>query len=505
MKIKISPELNIAEIAESDAIVLNLPEDKKIIINKLESFKFLDKKTKEALLDFINKTSLQDNDIKTIFIPKGKISKVMLVIGKQEKQNLKNLTINIRKIIKTAKSERINSISLITDNFLINQNHLLTSKTIIENALMAQFDFAEQFKQKPKQGWAKIKFLKIFGDTNNIKEIKEGVRQGSIIGQEVNHARILANMPPGRMTPESLVEAAWTAADATGFDITVFDEPEIKERGMGGILGVASGSKVKPKFIILEYLNGGPEEKPIAFIGKGVTFDSGGLNIKPSDSMNEMHLDMSGGAAVIHGIAAIARLKLPINVYGFIPAVENMPSGSSYRPGDILKTMSGKTIEVLNTDAEGRIILADAIEYAKTKKPSVIIDIATLTGAAIVALGQRITALFTKDKKLQEFLISIGESSGDYTWPMPLWDEYEKDIEGSFGDVANIGKTKYGGAITGASFLWYFAKPELWAHLDIAPTMTTIEDQSLTKGASGVGVRFLVELAKKWKEFCNTQ
>lgn len=215
-------------------------------------------------------------------------------------------------------------------------------------------------------------------------------------------------------------------------------------------------------------------------------------------------MDMSGGATVIHGLAAIARLKLPINAVGIIPAVENMTSGSSYRPGDLLKSMSGKTIEVLNTDAEGRIILADALWYGATKyKPGLLIDFATLTGAAHVALGNYASALFTNDQKLQEKLIEVGLQSGDYVWPLPLWDEYLTEIKGNFGDIANDSENKYGGAIHGAKFLEQFINNTPFVHVDIAPRMTTTKSEYLAKGASGVGVRYITELAKCYSEILN--
>jgi len=208
---------------------------------------------------------------------------------------------------------------------------------------------------------------------------------------------------------------------------------------------------------------------------------------------------MSGGASVIHTIVALARLKVKKNIVGLIPAVENMPSGSSYRPGDQLRTMSGKTIEVLDTDAEGRVILADALEYAKKYKPELVIDVATLTGAAVVALGQRASALFTNDDKLEKTFRHAGEVTGDFVWPLPLWEEYEEEIKGTFGDVANLGKYKgLGGAITAATFLWQFTKdiPQ-WVHLDIAPRMTAIEGDFLSKGSIGSGVYLLTYLLKK--------
>ena len=267
---------------------------------------------------------------------------------------------------------------------------------------------------------------------------------------------------------------------------------------MGGILGVSKGSDERPRFIVMEYLKGPKNQKPIVLVGKGVTFDTGGLNLKPEQAIYEMHMDMSGGSAVIHTIRAAARLKLKKNIVGLVPAVENMPSGSSYHPGDVLRTMSGKTIEVLNTDAEGRIILADALTYAKKYEPALVVDIATLTGAAMAALGQRWTGLFTSDKKLEERFRKLGNETGDAVWPLPLTADYEEEIKGTFGDWANIGKTKYGGAITAAVFLWQWAKGYPWVHLDIAPRMTTIEGEYLAKGAAGAPVRLLVRLLEEF-------
>ena len=267
---------------------------------------------------------------------------------------------------------------------------------------------------------------------------------------------------------------------------------------MGGVLGVAQGSSEEPKFIVMEYSGGGKKDKPFVLVGKGVTFDSGGLNLKPSQHIYEMHMDMSGGSAVINTIALAARLKLKRNVIALVPAVENMPSGSSYRPGDLLRTMSGKTIEVLDTDAEGRVILSDALTYAEQYQPKLVVDVATLTGAAAVALGQRASGIFTKDEKLARLAQELGEEAGDYVWPLPLWDEFEDEIKGTFGDWANVGRTRYGGASTGAIFLYQFAKNYPWLHIDIAPTMTSIDGQFLAKGATGVPVRLLLKLLEQF-------
>jgi leucyl aminopeptidase len=300
------------------------------------------------------------------------------------------------------------------------------------------------------------------------------------------------------MTPEKLAEAA-LKEKAPKLKTKILDQKEIKKLGMGGIIGVSRGSGERPRFIIMEYRGGKKDEKPVVFVGKGITFDSGGLNLKPGSGICEMHMDMSGGAAVIHALAAIAKIGLKINIIGLVPAVENMPSGSSYRPGDILKTITGKTIEALNTDAEGRIILADALGYAQKYKPKIIADVATLTGAAIVALGQRVNAVFATSPELEKLSREVGEKSGDEAWPLPLWDDYAEEIKSDFADIANVGKNRYGGAIIGAIFLKQFIGDFPWVHLDIAPTMTPIENQYLGKGATGAGTRFLVELAKRYQ------
>ena len=362
---------------------------------------------------------------------------------------------------------------------------------------MANFEFIK-YKTPPPEGFMFLKEIEAIVSERD-PDILEGFRRGTIIGEETNACRELSNTPGGDMTPEILALHAQRVARRVGIKAAVLDRAKMKALKMGGVLGVAQGSDAPPKFIILEYFKGPKGEKPIVLVGKGVTFDTGGLNLKPGDSIYEMHMDMSGGAAVIHAIAAAARLKLKKNIVALVPAVENMPSGSSYRPGDLLRTMSGKTIEVLNTDAEGRVILADALEYAKKYDPAIVIDVATLTGAAIAALGLRYTAMFATDKTVEDRLRAIGAETGDLVWPLPLMADYEDDIRGTFGDWANtsVRRGVGGGAITGAVFLWQFTKNKKgtqsypWVHLDIAPRMTTIESDHLAKGAAGAPVRLL--------------
>lgn len=440
---------------------------------------------------------LKEGDASGLRLSSSGASELLIGLGDKKNYNRRKIIILIRKIISLARSHKFKQISVSFDD-LANLPGAPSSADLAElfsaNAEMANFDFVK-YKTSPKEGWPFVDEILLLGKID--EETKKYFKKGQILGDEVNKCRALANTPGGEMTPALLASAAVKALKNTRATVKVLNEIEMKKLGMGGILGVARGSKEKPKFIVIEYKNG--KEKPVVLIGKGVTFDTGGLNIKTGDYMYEMHMDMSGGAAVIHAIAAAAKIGLKKNIIGLIPAVENMPSGESYRPGDILKSMSGKTIEVLNTDAEGRIILADAITYAKKYDPEAVIDVATLTGAAIAALGERASAVFSRDEKLLTKVIDAGETSGDYVWPLPLWDEYESEIKGTFGDVANASKSRYGGAINGAIFLYQFAKDLKcpWLHIDIAPRMKSVDDEFLAKGAVGAPVRLLVSLLEK--------
>lgn len=357
--------------------------------------------------------------------------------------------------------------------------------------LMADFEFTT-FKTKPKDGFAHVAHVTIGGAT---AAAKRGIDRGIIVAGEVNACRALANTPGGDMAPETLAKAAQKAIGGTSATCTVLGVREMEQLRMGAVLGVGAGSSEAPRFIVMEYWGAGRKQKPLVLCGKGVTFDSGGLNIKTGDHMYEMHLDMSGGAAVIHAVALAAKLGLKRNVVGLIPAVENMPGNGAFRPGDILKSMSGKTIEVLNTDAEGRVILADALTYAKRYEPEIVLEASTLTGASLIALGQQCSAVLATDDRLARDLVRLGEESGDYVWPLPLWEEYDYMVEGVFGDVPNIpatGNSRYAGVIGGGKFLEKFVDGFRFAHLDIAPRMTAAPGEYLSKGAVGAPVRLFL-------------
>jgi len=313
--------------------------------------------------------------------------------------------------------------------------------------------------------------------------------------------RELTNTPGQEMTPFRLAaEARQEARKIKNIQLEVFDRKKIKKLELNALIRVGQGSGEEPKLIILRY-KGNPKKKTnLLFVGKGVTFDSGGLNIKDDKQMGKMWMDMEGGAAVLGAILSIAKLKLPLNVISVIPAVENMPSGRSFRPGDVIRMYNKKTVEIGSTDAEGRLILADALAYGiKRFNPQLIVDVATLTGSAVVALGQRKTAIFSNQDDWESILRKIGDDSGDYVWPFPCESEYEQDIKGEVGEISNVGKGEGGGVIKAAMFLKNFVSRTPWIHLDIASTMCSAECQALSKGASGAGTRYLIKLARDFK------
>ena len=423
----------------------------------------------------------------------GKI--ILIGLGDKSKWQERRLVLVARQIIQVAKQAKVKSLALNIDNLsasLISSEKL--SQLVVENMIMADYTF-NVYKEK-KDNIFSIQKVLLGINKLALQPSVQGVKTGEVVGSFVNYARDLGNTPGGDMTPELLAQKAKAVGKENKVKVTVLNKQQIKANKMGAILGVAKGSSEDPRFIIMEYWGAGKKDQPYVFVGKGVTFDSGGLNLKPTSGMDDMWMDMLGGAAVISAIGAIAKLKLPVNVVGLIPSVENMLSSSSYRPGDLLRGMSGKSIEILNTDAEGRVILSDALTYAEKFNPKLVVDVATLTGSCVVALGLRMSGLFTVDEKIQSDLYNVGLTSGDYVWPMPMWEEYEDDIKGTFGDVQNAGKQRYGDAISGAMFLYQFAKKYPWAHLDIAGPMKAVDGQFLAKGASGVGVRFLIELIK---------
>ena len=427
---------------------------------------------------------VKENGIKTLYLKS------------EEKMNLRKLFLLVRKMVALAKGVRAEKIAFnFNDWKLVKISDQELGELIGTQLDFANYEFTE-YKTPPEDGFPLIKEVFVIDAST---EAQKAILKGHAITEEVNKTRSLANTPGGDMTPTILAEKAKEAVKGWRVKVTILGEKEMEREKMQAILSVGRGSEEESKFIIMEYWGAGKSKKPVVLVGKGVTFDTGGINLKPSASLLGMNMDMSGGAAVIHTVALAAKMKLKKNVIGLVPSVENMASGKSYRPGDVIRSLSGKTIEVLNTDAEGRVILADALTYAQKYDPEVVIDVATLTGAAAVALGEHASAIFSDSDNLVKKLEESGEKTGDYIWRLPLWEEYESEIKGNLGDWTNIHNkdSKYGGAIHGAIFLYQFAKNYKWAHLDIAPRMTSTTGEYLAPGSLGTPVRLLYKFIEE--------
>ncbi|KXK22968.1 MAG: leucyl aminopeptidase [Chloroflexi bacterium OLB15] len=334
----------------------------------------------------------------------------------------------------------------------------------------------------------------IFAQAENAAAINQGAVIGRVIGRGVTYARDLVNSPGYSLTPEKLGDEAVALGGRTGLKVKVFDKAQLTEQGFGGILAVGKGSLNEPRFMIMEHGQASADKPTICFVGKGLTFDSGGLSLKPAEAMETMKSDMAGAAAVFGVMQVVAELNLPLHVVGLISSAENMPSGDAYRPGDIVTTLSGKTVEVLNTDAEGRIILSDALFYAQRYNPKAIVEVSTLTGAIIIALGMRTTGMMGTDQTLLDQLSKAGEVSGERVWALPMWDEYHQMVKSEVADLKNMAG-RPAGSITAATFLAAFVGDYPFAHLDIAGTAWTTSPAKPYESArgTGVGVRLLVE------------
>lgn len=432
---------------------------------------------------------------------KIKASRVMLVgLGNKEKTSNETMRQAVASAILNLKNTTHQNIALLVPSVSDMQRQNI-GQIFSETIILTTYEF-NRHKREKKNSFA-FKQIIILTAKRDLKNIANSVKTGEIIARSVCVARDLANEPGNLMTPSTLAQSARDIALKHKLTCQILEEKDMKKLGMGALLGVAKGTEEPAKFIILDYkpkklLTKTNKKIPtIILIGKGLTFDSGGLSLKPSQNMDEMKFDMAGGAVAIAAIQAVAQLDLPVRLISLIPSTENMPSGSAQRPGDIVRAMNGKTIEILNTDAEGRLILADALVYAKKYNPDLVIDFATLTGAIIVALGNKVAGLFSNNEKLSQVLIKSGETTGERVWPMPLFEEYFDQIKGDMADIKNTGG-KEAGSITAAKFLEQFVDFP-WAHLDIAGTASTSQSKFYqTKGASGFGIRLIIEAIKAY-------
>jgi len=373
-------------------------------------------------------------------------------------------------------------------------------RTLAESSILALYTFEQYKKSEPKEK-KEIKEITLWVDKPSLsKRIASIIPQSQIIAQATCYARDLVNQPSNIMVPQFLASEAEKLAADMGFEYNIIDEEEMKKLKMGAFISVAQGSREPSKLIILKYNFKQSNLQNIALLGKGVTFDAGGLCLKPDKNMWEMKGDMAGAAVVLATLKAAAQLKLPLKLSVIIPATENMPSGSAARPGDVARSYSGKTIEIINTDAEGRLILADALSYALNFKPDVLIDVATLTGACVIALGNIAIGLLGNNDTLKQRIKKAGETTYERVWELPLWKEYYDQIKSDIADIKNVGGKK-AGAITAAAFLSHFVKEIPWAHLDIAGVFWYDKSKPyIPKGATGIGVRLLIELLSNWEK-----
>ncbi len=482
--------------AKSQAIILTLFEDnKKLIGLALE----IDKLSNGLISELIGSGDFEAKPSQTsVVYTRGTIPAkriVLLGLGKQKEFNLEKLRAAFASVMRQLRSLNIKEAATSIHLNLLPGKKEQIVEAAVEGALLGLYQYTP-YKTVGREDLKEMNELNIIADAKDYSLIESAVKKAKVISDAVYLARDMVSAPSNEMTPSIMAQKAREIAKRKNVTCRVLDRDKMKELNMNALLAVASGSMEEPKFIILEYAGGKKNASPIVLVGKGLTFDSGGISIKPSDKMDEMKTDMSGGAAVMGVMMAVADMQIPLNVVALIPASENMPSGSAFKPGDILKSYSGKTIEILSTDAEGRLLLADALAYASEFKPQAVIDVATLTGACVVALGDDVSGMLGTDDKLKREIEKASKNTGELVWELPLWEHYHEQIKSDIADYKNAG-SRSAGTITAAAFLSKFVGNYPWVHLDIAgPARVDKDKPYIPKGASGVPVRLLVEFLR---------
>jgi leucyl aminopeptidase len=481
---------------KSQAIILTLFEDGKKLTGAALT---IDQRSNGLISEMIKSGDFEakPSQISVIYtrgaLPAKRIALVGL--GKHSELNIEKIRIAFASVMRHLQNLNIKEAAASIDLNLIPKKKDQVAQAVAEGSLLGLYQYTP-YKTVGREDLKEMEQLNIIAGEKDFSLIKSAIKKAQIITQAVYFARDLISAPSNEMTPAIMAQKAREIARRKNVSCRIMDKAKMKEIGMNALLAVASGSNEEPKFIILEYAGGKKSAAPVVLVGKGLTFDSGGISIKPADKMDEMKTDMSGGAAVMGVIMAAAGLQLPLNITALIPATENMPGGTAYKPGDIIKSYSGKTIEVLNTDAEGRLILADALAYASEFKPAAVIDVATLTGACIIALGDDVIGMLGTDDKLKKEIDKAAQTTGELVWEMPLWEFYHELIKSDIADYKNSGG-RAAGTITAAAFLSKFVGNSSWVHLDIAgPSWTNKDKVYIPKGASGVTVRLLVEFLR---------
>ena len=481
---------------KTDIIIINLFEGIKTPAGATAAG---DKKLGGAITRMIEREEFtgKHNEI-TVIHSMGKLpaDKIILVgLGKAaelDTEKIRQVAAVTAQKAKALKAQK--AVSLIHGAGAGNISPELAAQAITEGALMGVYAFKKYLSKPEKAEKPLVEFCLIEKETSKLTAIKKGIKIGTVMAESVCLARDLVNEPPNTLTPTELANRAKSTARTAGYKCKVLGLKEIKALKMGGLLGVASGSVQEPRVIIMEYRGKPKSKETLGIIGKGLTYDSGGLSLKPANFMEDMKCDMSGAAAAIGTMRTIAILKPKLNVTAIIVATENMPSGSAYRPGDILTSASGKTIEIFNTDAEGRLCLADGITLAKKMKLSPLIDIATLTGACSIAVGPYYSGLFTNEQPLADEFLSAAKQTSERFWQLPMAPEYAEMMKSKIADIKNTAGGREGGASTAAKFLEFFVEKTPWLHLDIAATAYTEKPTHyITYGGTGVTIRTLVQ------------
>ncbi|MFL0804524.1 MAG: leucyl aminopeptidase [Agarilytica sp.] len=463
------------------------------------SAKILDNKHSHLLSQQIKSKDIDESagSCAWITVPHEKsipYQRVLLVnLGKPSKAKTTNITLKTwskvaNTLIAVTGGRATKDIAVFLDDIALQdeaQSALTLTKILSEAGVKASYRY-DTTKNKVKA----LPLKKVTAVTSALPAARKGLAYGKAIGSGVNTARNLGNLPGNICTPSYLGSQAKSLGEKHNkLSVKVLGEKQMEKLGMGSFLSVSNGSEEEGKLVVMEFKNGRKGAKPHVLVGKGVTFDTGGISLKPGAAMDEMKFDMCGAASVFGALTALVEMDAPVNVIGLVAAAENMPSGRATKPGDVVTSMSGKTIEILNTDAEGRLVLCDTLTYAERYQPKSVVDIATLTGACVVALGSHATGLFSNNEKLADALLASGEKTQDRAWRMPLWDEYQKQLDSNFADMANIGGRE-AGSVTAACFLSRYAEKYPWAHLDIAGTAW---NSGAKKGATGRPVNLLVD------------
>lgn len=457
-----------------------------------------DKMLGGALRDLVQSKEFEGkaNDV-LLYHTQGKTpaKRLLLVgLGKKKDVTLDSLRQAFGYAVKRVRQAKVDTFAMALPTVVPKGSTLIeVVQAVVEGAILGSYQFttyrSEKGSTKDVSGMTILAPQK-----SQLRPLTEGIRRGVATAEATVLVRDLCNHPSNVMTPTRIANEAKAVAKEPGVNLKILEQKDMEQLGMGALLGVARGSHEPPKFIILEY-NGAKkkDERPVVFVGKTITFDTGGISLKPAENMEHMKADMTGGAEVLASMRAAARLKLPLRLISILPVAENMPGGRAMKPGDIVKTLSGKTVEVQNTDAEGRLILSDGLAYATRYKPAALVDIATLTGACVVALGQFAIGMFGTDARLKDSVRKAGLRAGERVWEMPLWDEYFEQLKSDVADMRNIGG-RGGGMITAALFLSKFVGDCPWVHLDIASTDWSERERAyIPKGPTGIGTRLLIQ------------